>query len=77
MGKKTYSNGLTDTTLLIVAFTAVFLYLCSAFMYVDSKQINLAQNLCKPHGGINRYYIHFVANKFDCKDGTQFEIRGN
>ena len=73
MGKG--GKGLRDTTLAIVSFSAVFLYFVSGFMYVDSHEIYEAKNTCQRHGGLEKYYIHFGAKKFDCQDGTKFLIR--
>ena len=66
---------LKDTTLAIVSFVCVFLYFVSGFMYVDINQIYNAENTCKNNGGLDKYYIHFGADKFDCQDGTKFTIR--
>ena len=73
MGKK--DKVFSDITLAIVSFIAVFLYFVSGFMYIDSTEIHHAQINCQNHGGLNKYYIHFGAKKFDCQDGTKFTIR--
>lgn len=75
MGEENKGSGLGDATLLIVSFVAVFLYFVSGFMYVDSNQIYSAENTCRKHGGLEKYYIHFGADKFECQDGTKFTIR--
>jgi hypothetical protein len=68
---------ISDTTFIIVLFVVVFLYYVSAFMYVYSNQFYNAQIQCKNKGGIDKYYIHFGAEKFTCKDGTTFVIKGD
>lgn len=74
MGKNK-GGALRDTTLAIFSFVCVFLYFVSGFMHVDSIQIYNAENTCRNHGGLDKYYIHFGADKFDCQDGTKFTIR--
>lgn len=69
------NNGLSDISLVIVCFVVVFLYFASSFMYVDVNEINEAQKTCHPHGGLEKYYLHFGADKFDCQDGTSFTLR--
>ena len=75
MSKKHKGDGLSDTVLLIVSFTVVFLYFVSAFMYVDHNEIREAEIECRPKGGLDKYYIHFGAKKFTCIDGSRYEIR--
>lgn len=75
MNQGNESKGLSDITLVIVAFVVVFLYFTSLFMYVDGNEIKNAQKNCQHHGGLDKYYLHFGAKKFECQDGTTFKIR--
>lgn len=65
----------SDVTFLLAVFVVFFLYAMSALMFIDYQQIAKAEKLCEKHKGLYRYYIHFGAEKFICKDGTKFLIR--
>jgi len=77
MGQQNKQSGfkISDSTLLIVCFVCVFLYFVSSFMYIDADDIKEANQTCHARGGLQRYYLHFNAKKFECKDGTSYLIR--
>lgn len=69
------TRGLTDTVLLVLLSLVISLVLISKYCYITKEEFEEAKYYCQNRKGVDRFYFHLSANKFQCSDGKTFTVR--